>query len=245
MSSKEVTDPIRGSHVFILGGSTGIGFAAAQLAMDRGANVTLAARSLDKLNAAAERLPGAHVVVADISSRKSIEAVFENLPTVDHLVITAGRRIVGKLSTEDPDYLLQAVQERVFGVVYAVRSALPILSRNASIVLTSGVLAHRPTATGTAVIAAACGGVEALVRALALELQPIRVNAIAPGFTDTPLMDGLGQETKAMVLQKAAENSPVKRVGTVDDIAAAILFLLSNGYMSGEIIRIDGGARLI
>lgn len=237
-------DSLQGAHVFVFGGSTGIGLAAATHAARAGAALTLAGRTPEKLDAAVLALPGARTVVADIANREAVEAAFTDVPKIDHLVITAGRRIVGKIAAEDPDHLLQAMRERVFGVVYAVRAALPVLSPRASIVLMSGVLAERPTATGTAVIAAASAAVEGLVRGLALELQPMRVNAVAPGFTNTTLLDSLGEQTKSAILKRAAETSPVQRVGTVDDIARAIMFLMTSGYVSGEILRIDGGSRL-
>ncbi len=240
-----MTTQMDGAHVVVMGGSSGIGYAVAHHAIRSGAMVTITGRCPSKLQTAADRLEGARTIVSDISSRQSVEAVFENLPNVHHLVITAGQRILGKLSEHDPEYLLEAVRERLFGAVYAIRAALPLLHKNSSITLTSGLLATRPTALGTAVIAAACGGVEALARGLALELAPIRVNAVAPGVTETGLLDSLGSEYKRNFFDKASAALPVRRIGTPADIASAISFLMTNGYTTGQVLRIDGGGALI
>ena len=88
-------------------------------------------------------------------------------------------------------------------------------------------------------------GIEALARALVLELKPLRVTVIAPGLIDTGLFDGFGPEARAQIFQSAAEALPVGRVGATEDVADAILFLVRNGYMNGEVLHIDGGGRLV
>jgi NAD(P)-dependent dehydrogenase (short-subunit alcohol dehydrogenase family) len=183
-------------------------------------------------------------VQLDIGSRTSVERALAGSAPVDHLVITAGRRIVGTLADQDPDRLLQAVQERIAGAVYVIRACLARLSANASITLTSGVLVQRPTADGTAVLAAAAAGVEALARGLALELAPRRVNVVSPGVTATGLLDRLGQDTKDRLLAAFANRLPVHRVGTPDEVAAAYLFLMCNGFATGQVLRLDGGGSL-
>ncbi|WP_028101540.1 SDR family oxidoreductase [Pseudoduganella violaceinigra] len=231
-------------HVVIFGGSSGIGLATASQARSLGAKLTLVGRSHEKLKRAAEALGGARIVQADITDRAAVEQVFAGAERVDHLLITAGAYNAGRVADTDPDILLRALDERIAGPLYAIKAALPLFSPRASITLMGGQLSDRPSGNGVAVISAAVRGVEALAGALAQELKPIRVNVIAPGFTDTPLFDVLG-ENRTAFLQQVAESLPVGRVGRAEEIASAILFMMSNAYVNGEVLHIDGGGRLV
>jgi NAD(P)-dependent dehydrogenase (short-subunit alcohol dehydrogenase family) len=210
-----------------------------------GATITLVGRTPEKLAAAANTVGGARTAVADIADRKSVEAVFKGTKRVDHLVITAGSLQVGTLADSDPDRLLEAIHERIAGPLYAIRAALPLMPPTASIVLMGGQLSDRPSGEGAAIISAAVRGVEGLARSLALELRPIRVNVISPGFVDTPLFDSFGAESRAAIFKRAAETLPGRRVGRPDEVGEAITFLLANGYMNGEVLHIDGAGRFV
>ncbi|KVM91762.1 short-chain dehydrogenase [Burkholderia diffusa] len=234
-----------GAHVVVFGASSGIGLAAAAAVKARGATVTLVGRTGATLAAAAQTIGGARTAIADIADRDAVQRVFEPMTRVDHLVVTAGRFIAGKLADTDPDHLLAALQERIAGPVHAIRAALPLMPATGSIVLTGGQLADRPSGQGTSVIAAAVRGVEALAQSLALELKPIRVNVVAPGFVDTPLYDAFGPEARNAILGEAASALPGGRVGRADEVGEAIAFLLGNGFMNAEILHIDGGGRLV
>ena len=231
-------------HVVIFGGSSGIGLAAASQAKSLGARLTLVGRSHEKLNRAAGLLGGARVVAADITDRAAVEQVFAGMERVDHLVVTSGTFNAGRIADTDPDALLRALDERIAGPLYAIRAALPLFAERGSITLMGGQLSDRPGGDGVAVISAAVRGVEALAGALAQELKPIRVNVVAPGFTDTPLFDVLGENSKAF-LQQVAERLPVGRAGRAEEIGAAILFLMTNAYVNGEVLHVDGGGRLV
>lgn len=236
---------LQSAHVVVFGGSTGIGLATAYAAKARGADVTLVGRTAGKLQAAAQALDGARTVVSDIADRQGVEAVFTGLTRVDHLVITAGGLAGGRLADTDPDVLLAALQERISGPLYAIKAALAMMPATGSIVLTGGQFSDRPSAHGFSVISAAVRGIEALAQSLALELKPIRVNVISPGFVDTPLFDAMGFEERAAILSQAADILPGGRVGRSDEVAEAIMLLLTNGYMNGEVLHVDGGGRLV
>lgn len=237
--------PFKGAHVVIFGGSSGIGLATAVAAKAKGAIVTLVGRTPAKLEAAARKIGGAQTAIADITERKSVEAVFNGMTRVDHLVITAGALHVGKLADSDPDRLLVDIQQRIAGAVYAIKAALPSMPPTGSIVLMGGQYSDRPSANGTSITAAAIRGIEALARSFALELKPIRVNVIAPGLIDTSLFDVFGPEARAAIFAQAAAQLPVGRAGRADEVGEAIIFLLSNGYMNAEVLHIDGGGRFI
>lgn len=236
---------LQGAQVVVFGGATGIGFETAKALKSYGADLVLVGRTATKLATAAEVLGGARIAVADIADRKSVEAVFADMARVDHLVITAGGLSGGRLAETDPDILLRVLQERIGGPLYAIKASLPLMPPTGSIVLTGGQFSDRPSPHGFAVISAAVRGIEALARSLALELKPIRVNVISPGFVDTPLFDGLGAGEKAALLTQAAKALPGGRVGRAEEVAEAILLLLTNGYINGEVLHVDGGGRLV
>ncbi len=236
---------LNGTHVVVLGGSSGIGLATALAAKTMGAHITIVGRTLEKLRRAAAEIGGAETVVADMANRKSIEAVFAGISRVDHLVITAGGVHAGKLADSDPDKLLAEVNEHIAGSLYAVKAALTRMPPTGSIVLMGGQFSDRPSGNGTSVMALACRGIEALARSLALEFKPIRVNVISPGFVETPLYDVFGKEGRTSLLTHAANTLPVGRIGRPDEIADAVLFLLTNGYMNCEVLHIDGGGRFV
>jgi NAD(P)-dependent dehydrogenase (short-subunit alcohol dehydrogenase family) len=235
---------LRGAHVVVFGGSTGIGLATARAAKASGARITLVGRAAAKLEAAAATLGGVRTAVADIVVRDQVEALFADMGGVDHLVITAGALAGGRLAEADPDLLLAVLQERIAGPLYAIKAALPRMPPTGSIVLTGGQFSDRPAA-GFSVVSAAVRGLEALAGSLALELRPIRVNVIAPGFVDTPLFDGLGDDARTALLTHAAAQLPGGRIGRADEVADAILLLLRNGYLNGEVLHVDGGGRLV
>ena len=120
----------------------------------------------------------------------------------------------------------------------------PRLAPGGSITLVSGIAAYRPAPNGS-VVAAVNGAIESLVRALAVELAPLRVNAVSPGWVDTPIWASVAGDGKAAALEAMAKRLPVGRIGQPGDIAQAIEFVLQNGYVSGTVVHIDGGQRLV
>lgn len=234
---------LQGAHVVVMGGSTGIGLATAKLARHEGADVTIAGRSADKLAEAQRALGEARTVVADITDEQAVAQVFEGLSRVDHVVISAGTIISGKLVENDLANLRRIIDERLWGLTYVVRQAVPRMSQG-SITFTSGSLSSRPR-PGTAMLTAALAAVEALTPALALEVAPVRVNTVTPGLVDTPLLyAAYGAERDSLVQNRAAV-LPGKRVGTAEDIAQVMLMLMSNAYITGEVLHVDGGGRFV
>jgi NAD(P)-dependent dehydrogenase (short-subunit alcohol dehydrogenase family) len=108
----------------------------------------------------------------------------------------------------------------------------------------SGTAARRPL-RGAAVATASCGAVEAFARALAIDLAPIRVNTLQPGYVDTPMLDELLGEARASIKAEAGARLPVKRIGRPEELADAVLFLMKNGYVNGITLTVDGGGLLI
>jgi NAD(P)-dependent dehydrogenase (short-subunit alcohol dehydrogenase family) len=234
---------LQGAHVVVIGGSSGIGLATAKLARQAGATLTIAGRSQDKLRQAQQQLGEVRTVVADITHEADVGQVFEGLSRVDHVVVAAGTIQNGRIVDNDLATLRRIIDERIWGVTYVVRHAAPKMTQG-SITFTSGGLSSRPR-VGTAMLTTALAGVEAMTPALALELAPIRVNTVTPGLIDTPLLHHTyGAEREAIMANRAAV-LPGKRVGTAEEVAQAMLMLMTNAYMTGEVLHIDGGGRFV
>jgi NAD(P)-dependent dehydrogenase (short-subunit alcohol dehydrogenase family) len=237
----ERTDDLGGRHVVVLGGSSGIGLELSRLVREHGGTVTIIARDEQRLAAAAEELGGVNAVAADLREIDTLSAKIAAIGPFDHLVITAGTVAFGTLAQTEPAQWRQILEERIIGPLSVIKTAR--INEGGSIVLFSGTLAHRPS-IGSAPISAAVAGVEALVRALAVELAPLRVNAVAPGLVDTPLLDSLGK-SKVELLSSTAAKLPVGRVGEPKDVARLVLHVLTNPYITGTTFAIDGGGRLV
>ncbi|WP_206950598.1 SDR family oxidoreductase [Trinickia acidisoli] len=236
--------PLAGRHVVVVGGTSGIGLAVAHSVARAGADVTLIGRDAQRLRHAADAIGGARQCVGDLHDPASFPALFNALPALDHLVITAGTASLKTLRESTPEELRRTLDERLVGPLSIVRAALERLRPTGSIVLTSGLLAERPIRTG-AILAGAVAAVEAIVRSLALELAPIRVNAVSPGLVDTPLLDSFFGDAKNDALAGAAAALPTGRIGRPDDIAQAVNLLLTGGFITGEVLHVDGGGRLV
>ncbi|GAA4154916.1 SDR family oxidoreductase [Chryseobacterium ginsenosidimutans] len=234
---------LKDKHVMIVGGSSGIGLATAKQAKAEGATVTIIGFNPDQTERIANE-NGFEWKVADVTKQETIEAALSEVQKVDHLVLLAGTFVAGTILEADIDYLYKAFDERIWGGLYVIRSLGEKLSPEASVTFTSGVLADRPGA-GTAILAAASSAVESLVRGLALELAPRRVNTVSPGTTDSPLLSKSLGSGKEAFINSMREKLPLKRVATTEQVASAILFLMTNEIMTGETLHVDGGQRLI
>ncbi|MGN6095534.1 MAG: SDR family oxidoreductase [Bosea sp. (in: a-proteobacteria)] len=237
------------SKLLITGGSSGMGLALARLSLDLGAQVVLVGRDEAKLARAGTMLGGRgrlELLTADITCEDAVAKLFETVGDLDHIVCTAAdiRGAYELLPTLDLQAARQAMESKVFGPMLLAKHGAPRLRPSGSITLTSGIAAYRPMPRGT-VVAAINAALEGLVRALAVELAPIRVNAVSPGWVDTPIWEFVAGDRKDAMLAGMAERLPVGRVGRPEDIAQAIAFLVGNGFTTGTVLHVEGGHRLI
>jgi NAD(P)-dependent dehydrogenase (short-subunit alcohol dehydrogenase family) len=237
---------LQGKKVVILGGSSGIGLATARLAAQNGADVVVTSSRKDRVDAAVASL-GCHATgdVADLVDEAQTRGLFERIGALDHLVFTAGESLlIGPLATADLSSVRRAFELRLFGAMAAVKHAAPRIRPGGSIVLTHGIAGARPQPEWT-VGASVCGAMEALTRALAVELAPLRVNAVSPGFVRTPLWGSIPETQRESLFREAGRKLPVGRVGEPDEIAQAYVFLMDNDFTSGQTVVVDGGGVLV
>jgi NAD(P)-dependent dehydrogenase (short-subunit alcohol dehydrogenase family) len=233
------------SHVIVFGGSSGIGLEAARRFAEQGARVAIVGRDRARLDLAIARLPaGVEAVVADGADRAGIDALFAARGRFDHLVIClSGGKGAGPFRQLALADLRGGLEAKLLAQLNVAQAGLATIAERGSITFVSAASA-RAAIPGTAGLAAINGAIEAAVRTLARELAPIRVNAVSPGVIDTPWWDRMPAATKDAMFARAAQTLPVGRVGTPADVAAAIVMAANNGFITGTVIEVDGGAHL-
>lgn len=250
MNSGDVQDlrserSLAGRRVVVIGGSEGIGLATAQLAAAAGAEVIVASRSPKKLEAAVAAIGyGARGLATDIGREEDVRALFAGVGSFDHLVVTAVQVAMKPISELGADEAARTIDVKFWGPFFAVKHGSPRIASDGSITLFGGTAAHKPEAGG-AVLAFANAGVEGFVRSLAVELAPLRVNCVCPGPVDTPVWGTLPAGQKEAIFEQFRKTLPARRVGTPEDIAAAALFCMTNRFLTGGALRLDGGATLV
>jgi NAD(P)-dependent dehydrogenase (short-subunit alcohol dehydrogenase family) len=234
-----------GRTALVVGGTSGIGLATARLLRAGGATVHIAGRGKERLDAVAASDPELIGHRADGGNHAQIAAVAETIGSVDWLVITlSGSDGIGPVAGLDLGMLRAAFEAKFWGHLTTIQAVLPHLAASGSITLL-GAVSARTGMPGTAGIAAINGAVEALVKPLAVELAPIRVNGVSPGVVDTPWWDALPAQVRDAFFTQAAQVLPARHVATAQDVAEVVVMAATNPNLAGTIIEADGGARLV
>jgi NAD(P)-dependent dehydrogenase (short-subunit alcohol dehydrogenase family) len=237
--------------VVVVGGSSGIGLGVARAARDAGAAVVVVGRSQPRLeqavaflNAGTPRGDLVDAVAADVTQEDDVRRLFEVIGPCDHVASTAADLVYQPVRELDVAAARRAIDSKLVGALLLAKYGVQHLSTDGSLTFTSGIAATRPAPRGavTAAVNSAMGG---LARALALELAPLRVNVVSPGWVDTPIWDAVAGGNKGAVQAAMATRLPVRRLGTPEDLAQAYLFLMQNGFATGTIVHVDGGHRLV
>ena len=238
------TAPLADQRVIVIGGTSGIGFAVAEAARAAGARALVASSGAAKVEAAVARLgEGAAGAVVDVRDEASVAEFFEEAGPFDHLVFTAGDwdRAMSRHSIDQMD--LAAAQAgptvRLWGALLAVKHALPRIAKTGSITLTSGTLAHRPM-KGAPLSTAFGGGVEHLAKGLAVDLAPLRVNAVCAGLVMTEATRGMPES----LLRQVTARCLIPRAAEPEEVARAYLYLMTATYTTGQVLIVDGGVTL-
>lgn len=231
--------------VVVIGGSSGMGLAVAKMAADEGAEVVIAGRSVQKLRRAADEIrQPVETRSLDVTQEREVKEFFAESGELDHLVVTAATGVAGGFLELDTPSFRQVFDSKFWGQYFAARYGAQRIREGGSLTLFSGVAAAKPVA-GLSAYAAVNGAVEALCRSLAVELAPLRVNAVSPGIVDTPAYAGMPPSERKKMFDSLAARLPARRVGRPEDVATAVVALMKNGYATGSVLSVDGGHRLV
>lgn len=238
---------MRDRTVVVVGASSGMGLATSRSAWRAGASVWMVARDLPRLEQAAAGVGGERLQVlsADIGSEEGRARIVAAVECVDHLVVTAADLVYKPSRELQEAEVMRALRSKVLGPYLLAAALAPKIAAGGSVTFVSGVAAERPI-DGGSVTGMVNGAINAMVRGLALELSPIRVNAVSPGWVDTPFWAQVATPQRQEALFTAMrEKLPTRRIGTVDDVAQMIELAMRNRGVSGTTLYVDGGQRLV
>jgi NAD(P)-dependent dehydrogenase (short-subunit alcohol dehydrogenase family) len=248
MAQDRASYSLEGQKVVIVGGTSGMGLGAARAAAEAGAKVVVAGRRPEgaRSSGGGERETDRfeHAVV-DITDEPSIRQLFERVGKLDHLLVTATPSAKdGPFLQQDLSAAQAIMNGKFFGSWACARHAAPRMRAGGSITFLTGGAAIRPRA-GMATVTATFAALETLSQALALELGPLRVNTLRPGVIDSDMWSFLDEAGREKLRQKVRETFPVRRIGTVEDVGHAAVFLMTNPYVTGAVLEISGGETLV
>jgi NAD(P)-dependent dehydrogenase (short-subunit alcohol dehydrogenase family) len=237
-----MTSSLKDRTVLVVGRGGGIARAVALAACEAGAHVVAAGRNQGALESAYDGLRVTDEYV-DLTDEATIDTLGQRLGTVDHVVSTASARAKARLADLDREAVRRAFDTKVIGPMMLAKHLAPRMPQDGSLVFFSGATAVKP-ALGFLAVAGTNGAVDSVIRSLALELAPIRVNAVSPGTIDSGAWDALGEQAKAAFFEDLSARNPARRIGTVGDVAQTVLFALTSTFLTGATLGIDGGEPL-
>lgn len=231
--------------IVIVGGTSGMGLAAAQVLATEGFQVIISGRSQSSIDKALSNMSGDCTgYPLDFTNPDSVNAFFEKIGKHDHLALVgSGQAVWGNFRDLKLEALKIAFEHKLFGYFLCAQAALKQIRSDGSMIFVIGG-ASRSAIPGTAGIAAVNGAIQAMAITMAKELAPLRVNILSPGLVDTPMYGWMNQSEKENFFKKMGGNLPVGRVGKPEEIAQAVSYLIKNAYTTGAILDVDGGGRL-
>jgi NAD(P)-dependent dehydrogenase (short-subunit alcohol dehydrogenase family) len=236
---------LAGQTVVVLGGTSGIGLATAQQASTAGARLIITGRNRERLQAAGRELDGARTATLDLGDPAALDALFADLPpTLDHVLVSGGGPYYAPLAELDFDRARQSLDEHLLGALRVARACVGRVRPGGSITYISGTHARRP-GPGLSLAAVGAASLPVIAANLAVELAPIRVNAVAAGFVDTPLSARILGDAIEQRREELRATLPIRRVVGPDDVAAAVVHLMTNSAVTGATFDVDGGQQLI
>jgi NAD(P)-dependent dehydrogenase (short-subunit alcohol dehydrogenase family) len=244
-STTEREPELLGNIVVVIGGSAGMGFETARRARAEGADVIVTGRNPDRLQTAATALGALSTATFDANDLAALEAFFAQLEgPIDHVMVTAGGPYYAPLAEMDFDEARRALQEHPMLMLGVARHAAGKVRSGGTLLFMSGTGGRR-TGIGLGIISAATAALSALTANLALEIAPVRVNLIAPGFVDTPLSASLLGDQLEVRRSELRTTLPLGRAVGPADVAALAVHVMTNTALTGATYDIDGGQQLL
>ena len=243
--TEQFAGSLAGQIVVVIGGSSGIGLETARQARTAGAELIITGRNPDRLDQAGEEVAAVSTATLDLGDAAALERFFTGLPgQIDHVLVTGGGPSYSPIADLDFDGALRVLDEHLLGSLRIARGCAGRVRPGGSLTLITGTHARRP-GVGLSVAAIAAAAVPAIAANAAVELVPMRVNAIAAGFVDTPLSarilgDGLDRRRSEL-----RATLPIRRVVGALDVAAVAILLMTNTAVTGATFDVDGGQQLI
>lgn len=230
--------PLSGQTVAVFGGSSGIGLATAGAARALGARITIASRTPIRLREAATAIGEAQTAALDIRDAAAVAEFFASRDPFHHVVVSAAELSVGPLRQRSLADERAAMESKFWGAVHVAHAAR--IRPEGTLTLVSGMIGTRPTGSAT-MLSAINAALDSLAKALATEMAPVRVNCVSPGRIETPWWDFLPLAERQALFDRTATALPLKRIGKPEEIAAQIVHLMQNGFMTGSVVLVDGG----
>lgn len=236
---------LKNSRVLVIGGTSGIGLGVATAVAERGGVPIVASRHQVSVDRALAALPdSARGLTVDLADPAALAHFADEVGPIEHLVFTAGEPLqMYSLADITATAIGDLFGTRFAGQLQTVCAFAPRITAGGSITLTSGNAAEKPNLG--VLPAAVCGAISAMTRAFAVELTPLRVNAVAPGPIDTPLWSALAPEEREVIYAQFAQQLPAGRMGAVTDTALAYIYLMEQEFGTGQVLTVDGGATLV
>ena len=238
---------LKATRVVVIGGTSGIGYAVAEAALADGARVIVGSSQAANVEAAVARLgKGASGHVINVKDEADVAAFFAHVGAFNHLAFTAGDwggRGARTLAETDLVQAQDLSAVRYWGAIAAIKHAYGSMPKEGSITLTNGMIAHKPR-KGAALSTGMAGAIEHLVRGLAVDLAPIRVNAVCPGMIRTDVWNSIPADVRESQFESLTARQPLARIGEPAEVAEAYLYLMRGGYTTGQVLMVNGGSSL-
>jgi NAD(P)-dependent dehydrogenase (short-subunit alcohol dehydrogenase family) len=234
--------PETGSSVVIIGGTSGIGLALAKSCVQQGCHVVITGRDPERARTMAESLGSLATGIGfDLAEPDGVADALRDIDHVDHIVLAALERDRNTLEDYDISRAVRLTTLKLVGYTEVIHTLLPRITRSveSSVVLFGGMAKETPY-PGSTTVSTINAGLNGLMRTLALQLSPIRVNSVHPGLVgDTPAWENAPE-----LIEKIVSKTPTKRITQTEDVVQTVLFLLDNLGINAVELFVDGGVRV-